>query len=131
MKKTHKNMTLGMSIGMCFGVAMGCTWGESIFGNPGTGLAMGIGIGMLIGMAIGAAKDNAVNRQLEEQGYTIKDIQPFSKNKEYSVLIVNWKGDEQTVLVSKGQLEAETLSVGDIVYLDKDGNLEQAYDDDE
>lgn len=130
MKKMHKNMTLGMSMGMCFGVAIGCTWGESVFGNTGTGLAMGMCVGMCIGMAVGAAKDNAVNRQLEEQGYTIKDIQPSSKNNEYSILIINRKGEEKIVTVSKGQMEAENLSVGDIVYLDEDGNLEQAYDDD-
>ena len=131
MKKMHKNMTLGMSMGMCFGVAIGCTWGESVFGNTGTGLAMGMCVGMCIGMAVGAAKDNAVNRQLEEQGYTIKDIQPSSKNNEYSILIINRKGEEKIVTVSKGQMEAENLSVGDIVYLDEDGNLEQAYDDKE
>ena len=130
MKKMHKNMTLGMSMGMCFGVAIGCTWGESVFGNTGTGLAMGMCVGMCIGMAVGAAKDNAVNRQLEEQGSTIKDIQPSSKNNEYSILIINRKGEEKIVTVSKGQMEAENLSVGDIVYLDEDGNLEQAYDDD-
>ena len=130
MKKMHKNMTLGMSMGMCFGVAIGCTWGESVFGNTGTGLAMGMCVGMCIGMDVGAAKDNAVNRQLEEQGYTIKDIQPSSKNNEYSILIINRKGEEKIVTVSKGQMEAENLSVGDIVYLDEDGNLEQAYDDD-
>ena len=130
MKKMHKNMTLGMSMGMCFGVAIGCTWGESVFGNTGTGLAMGMCVGMCIGMDVGAAKDNAVNRQLEEQGYTIKDIQPSSKNNDYSILIINRKGEEKIVTVSKGQMEAENLSVGDIVYLDEDGNLEQAYDDD-
>ena len=130
MKKMHKNMTLGMSMGMCFGVAIGCTWGESVFGNTGTGLAMGMCVGMCIGMDVGAAKDNAVNRQLEEQGYTIKDIQPSSKNNEYSILIINRKGEEKIVTVSKGQMEAENLSVGDIVYLDEDGNMEQAYDDD-
>ena len=91
---------------------------------------MGMCVGMCIGMAVGAAKDNAVNRQLEEQGYTIKDIQPSSKNNEYSILIINRKGEEKIVTVSKGQMEAENLSVGDIVYLDEDGNLEQAYDDD-
>lgn len=55
---------------------------------------------MTLGMALGTLKDNAVNKQLEEQ----------------------------TVIVSKCELESETLSVGDIVYLGEDGSLEQAYD---
>lgn len=28
-------------------------------------------------------------------------------------------------------METETFSVGDAVYLDKDGNIEQAYDDED
>ena len=131
MKKTHKNMTLGMSLGMCFGVAIGTAMGESWFGNSGTGLAVGLPVCMCIGMALGTAKDNAVNRQLEEQGYTIKDIRPSEDGKELCVLIVNNRGEEQTVAVSKGELEAETLSVGDVVYLDEDGSLEQAYNDED
>ena len=33
--------------------------------------------------------------------------------------------------MSNGELEAETLSVGDYVYLDEEGSLEKAYDDEE
>ena len=131
MKQTSKNMTLGMSLGMCFGVAIGCAFGQSLFGNVGTGMSIGLAIGMCLGLALGAAKDSAVNKQLEEQGYTIKDIQPSADMKEYSVIIVNKTGEEQIVIMSKGELEAETLSVGDYVYLDEEGSLEKAYDDEE
>ena len=75
--------------------------------------------------------NDVVVPQLEEQGYTIKDIRPSEDGKEFCVLIVNNKGEEQTVVVSKGELEAETLSVGDVVYLDEDGSLEQAYNDED
>ncbi len=131
MKTTHKNMTFGMSVGMCFGVAMGSALGESVFGNTGTGLAIGLCAGMCVGMILGAGKDHAVNQQLEEQGYIIKDIQQSTGKKEYSVLIVNKRGEERSVIISKGELEAETLSVGDVVYLDEEGSLERAYDDDD
>ena len=91
-----------MSLGMCFGVAIGTAMGESWFGNSGTGRAVGLPVCMCIGMVLGTAKDNAVNRQLEEQGYTIKDIRPSEDGKELCVLIVNNRGEEQTVAVSKG-----------------------------
>ena len=46
-------------------------------------------------------------------------------------MIVNKRGEEQTVRVSRGVMETESFSVGDAVYLDKDGNIEQAYDDED
>ena len=100
MKKTNKNMKVGISLGMCFGVAIGTTWGESVSGSSGMGLALGLCAGMLIGMGLGAIKDNAVNKQLEEQFYIIKDIKNSPETNGFSVLIVNKRGEEQTVIVS-------------------------------
>lgn len=131
MKKTRKNTTMGMSLGMCFGVAIGCAFGQSVFDNMATGMTLGLSIGMCLGMVLGAVKDNAINRQLEEQGYKIKDIHPSQEENFLYVIIVNYKGEEQTVIISKDELEAETLSVGDYVFLDEEGLLEKAYDDDE
>lgn len=131
MKKTSRYMSMGVSLGLCFGVAIGCAFGQSLFDNMGTGMCFGTGIGMCLGLAIGAAKDKAVNQQLEEQGYSIKTIQPTQDEKDYFVTIVNNKGEEQTITVSKGELEAETLAAGDYVYLDKEGGLEKVHFDDE
>ena len=90
-----------------------------------------LGEDIFLGEVLGAVKDNAINRQLEEQGYKIKDIHPSQEENFLYVIIVNYKGEEQTVIISKDELEAETLSVGDYVFLDEEGLLEKAYDDDE
>ena len=71
--------------------------------------------------------DREPDRESEIMDMVEKHVRQFFK-------VYQVKGcekNEKIVLVSKGQLEAETLSVGDIVYLDEDGNLEQAYDDKE
>lgn len=116
---------------MCFGVAIGCAFGQSVFDNMATGMTLGLSIVMCLGMVLGAIKDNAINRQLEEQGYKIKDIHPSQEENFLYVIIVNYKGEEQTVIISKDELKAETPSVGDYVFLDEEGLLEKAYDDDE
>ena len=39
--------------------------------------------------------------------------------------------EESVVIVPKGQMEEENFSKEDVVYLDEDGMLEQAYDKEE
>ena len=124
-KKTSRNRTLGMSLGMCFGVAIGTSFSNSLSIGQGLGLSMGLCFGMYIGMALGSHKDNIINQQLEEQGYTISHIEPAEAPKTFAVTIVNYAGEKQTIAVPKGELEAETLKIGDVVYLDEEGHLEQ------
>ena len=50
------------------------------------------------------------------------------QNEEYIITIENRLGEESIVIVPKGQMEAENFSKEDIVYLDDDGMIEQAYD---
>ncbi len=126
MKKTNKNTNMGMALGMCFGMSIGVSFGN-LFDNTGIGISMGLCIGMLLGLLIGAQKDKEVNKQMEEQGYSIKEIVSIS-DKEYIVTIVNKLGEEQNISVSKGEMEEEEFVVGDIVFLDEDGMLEQVYD---
>ncbi len=121
MKKTNKNRNMGMALGMCFGVSIGTSLG-TVFDNTSMGITLGLWIGMLIGFAIGAQKDKEVNKQVEEKGYVIKKIE------QYEVTIVDKLGEESVVIVPKGQMEAENLAIGDVVFLDDDGLLEQAYD---
>ena len=64
------------------------------------GSSMGLIIGMLIGLVIGAVKDEIVNKA----------------------------GEESVINVPKGQMEAEDFQIGDVVYLDDDGMIEQAFD---
>ncbi len=131
MKKTNKNMTMGMCLGMCFGVSIGTVIGQSVFDNMSTGTTMGLCLGMLIGMVIGAMKDKAVNEQIEEQGYVVKTITMQENEKTYSVVIENKNGNESIVIVPQGIMDEETFCVGDMVYLNEDGNIEQAYDKEE
>lgn len=99
--------------------------------NTGTGMCMGMCICMCIGIALGYAKDNAINKQLEEQGYTISHIESADAPKTFAVTIVNYAGEKQTLSVPKGELESDALKIGDVVYLDEEGHLEQVYADED
>lgn len=123
MKKTNKNTSLGIALGLCFGAAIG----TAVFKN----VALGVSVGMMLGLVLGVAKDNEVNRQLEQVGYTVKSICADSEGKEYSITIISKTGNETTVIVPKGVMEEESFEVGDAVFLTEEGGLEQAFDKDE
>lgn len=129
MKKTDKNMTMGMSLGMCIGAGLGSSLGSMVFQNAGIGVAIGICMGLSIGMAFGTMKDNAVNEQMENQGYSVKEIISDENNREYKVIIVNKSGEERTVTVGQGDMDVEQFKVGDYVFLNEEGHIEQVYDD--
>ena len=115
MKKTNKNRDIGMALGMCFGVSIGTALGSSL-GNLVMGPFMGMCIGMVIGIVLGSLKDKKVNKQIEENCYTIKDIKENNqkeKNKEYIITIINKLGEESVVIVPKGQMEEKNFSKGD------------------
>jgi len=125
MKKTSKNTNMGMALGMCLGVGVGTALG-SVFENMAMGTSLGLCIGMVIGLMIGAEKDRKANRQMEEKGYTVRDIR--QNGAEYSITIADKGGTEQVVTISKGEMEEESFEIGDVVFLDDDGSIEQAYD---
>lgn len=127
MKKTNKNTSTGMALGICFGVSIGTSIGSSL-DNIAMGSSMGMLFGMVIGFLVGAAKDKEINNQIEEKGYIIKAIKKNELNGEYIITIVNKLGEESDVIVPKGQMKEENISKEDVVYLDEDGMLEQAYD---
>ena len=127
LKKTNKNTSMGMALGMCFGVSIGTAFG-SMLGNTGLGISMGSGLGLLIGLVLGSLKDEEVNKQLLEKGYTIKTIKSQDEKQEYVITIVNHLGEESDVIVPKEQMEEETFESGDVVFLDEEGMIEQAYD---
>lgn len=127
MKKTSKNTSMDMAMGMCLGVSIGTSIG-TVFDNISMGSSMGLIIGMLIGLVIGAVKDEKVNKQMKEKGYTILSIKSNESNEEYIIVIVNKAGEESVINVPKGQMEAEDFQIGDVVYLDDDGMIEQAFD---
>ncbi len=118
---------MGMVLGMCFGLSLGTALG-SAFGNTATGTSLGLCIGMALGLLLGATKDKKVNKQIEDEGYTIKTIKEQEQTEEYTVTIVNKSGKETIVKVSKNQMDEEKFAVNDIVFLDDDGSIEQAYD---
>ena len=125
----HKYQTLGMSIGMCFGVSLGMSIGYFLFDNGPVGMCMGMSIGMFLGMTVGMAKDKRMKEQFEEKGYKILEInQKDEKQDEYLVKIIDKTGQENTVVVTKGDMDTEEFEVGDLVYLDEDGSLEQIFD---
>lgn len=68
----------------------------------------------MIGLIVARSKNNVIG--INEQ------------NEEYIITIENRLGEESIVIVPKGQMEAENFSKEDIVYLDDDGMIEQAYD---
>lgn len=129
MKKTNKHTNTGMALGMCLGVSVGTAIG-STFNNMALGSAIGLSMGMVIGLILGSRKDEEVNKQIEEKGYTIKEIRKSEVKDEYFVTIVNRWGDKSIVEVPKGQMEAEVFDVDDVVFLDEDGLIEQAYEKD-
>ena len=124
MKQTTKNAGTGAALGMCFGVAIGSAI-ESL------GIPIGLCLGMLIGLIIGANKDKIVNKQVAEKGYKIKAIEKNEVSNEYGIALVDNQGNEQTVSISSGTMETELFKVGDIVFIDEDGDIEQAFDEDE
>lgn len=124
MKQTTKNAGTGMALGMCLGVAVGSAIDR-------LGIPLGLCFGMLIGLAIGANKDKIVNKQVAEKGYKIKAIEKNEGSNEYGMTLVDNQGSEQTVSISSGTMETELFKVGDIVFIDEDGNIEQAFDKDE
>ena len=130
MKKTNKNTNMGMALGMCMGLSMGTALG-SLFHNLALGTSMGMCIGMVIGLVLGKKKDETVNQQIEEKQYTIKEIKKSEEKEDYTITLVDKCGVESVVIVPKGQVEAESFAIDDVVYLDEDGMIEQAYDTDD
>lgn len=124
MKQTTKNAGTGMALGMCFGAAVGSAIGS-------LGIPMGICFGMLIGLVIGANKDKIVNKQVAEKEYKIKAIEKNEVSNEYGITLVDNQGSEQTVSISSGTMKTELFKVGDIVFIDEDGDIEQAFNEDE
>ena len=124
MKQTTKNAGTGVALGMCFGVAVGSAI-ESL------GIPMGLCFGMLIGLIIGANKDEIINKQVAEKGYKIKAIEKNEGSNEYCITLVDNQGSERTVSISSGTMETELFKIGDIVFIDEDGDIEQAFDEDE
>lgn len=127
MKKTNKNANIGMVMGMCMGMCIGTSLG-SVFGNTAMGISLGMSIGLAIGIVIGLQKDEKVNKQLAEKEYKIKEIQQKKDHSEYDITIVSCSGEEVNVTVPKGQMETEIFHIGDIVFLDDDGLIEQAFE---
>ena len=80
---------------------------------------------------LGSQKDKEVNKQVEEEGYTIKDIKKNEEKEEYIITIVNRLEEESIVIVPKGQMEEENFQIDDVVFLNDDGLIEQAYDKDD
>ena len=124
MKQTTKNAGTGAAFGMCFGVVIGSAI-ESL------GIPIGLCLGMSIGLVIGAKKDEIVNKQVAEKGYKIKVIEKKEVSNEYGITLVDNQGNEQTVSISSSTMETELFKVGDIVFIDEDGDIEQAFDEDE
>ena len=92
---------------------------------------MGLCFGMLMGLIIGASKDKIINKQVAEKGYKIKVIEKNEGSNEYGITLVDNQGNEQTVSISAATMETELFKVGDIVFIDEDGDIEQAFDEDE
>ncbi len=124
MKKTTKNAGMGMALGMCFGVALGSA-------IDGLGISMGLCLGMLIGLVIGVGRDKIVNKQVEDKGYQITEIEKDDASNTYSITLTDNQGNIHTVSVSSETMQTESFLVGDIVFMNEDGTIEQAFDKDD
>lgn len=120
MKETHKNTNLGIALGLCFGV----TFGLTIFDN----LALGMLFGLAIGASFGAEKDKKINAQIEEQGYIIVAMKKTSPNT-YTIRLANKHGKERQIEKNAADIDSQNLRVGKVVYLNDDGHIELAYDE--
>ena len=127
MKETSKNTGIGMALGMCFGVSIGTALG-SAFNNLAIGTTLGLSVGMALGLAFGALKDSKVNSQLEKEGYTVKAVEPDEGGNRFAVTIVSKAGTERVFMLNKEQMEEQAFVIGDLVYLNEDGEIEQAYE---
>ncbi len=125
MKKSNKNLSLGMSMGMCIGISLGMVFGQILFDNIGVGMCIGLAIGMSFGMAIGAWKDQQINAAIQENGWEIQEIRPIDGTDSYSIILTDSKGTEKTVEVSATLMEAQAFCIGDTVLEKEDGSLEQ------
>lgn len=121
---------MGMCLGMCLGISIGTSLGN-VFENTPIGISLGLVIGLAIGLVLGSQKDSIVNSQIEEKGYKIKKIEKDEKSEEYIITIIDNLNKEVVVIVSEGEMETELFSVGDVVFFNKDGNIEQAFDKEE
>ena len=64
-------------------------------------------------------------------GYTIKEIKKNEEKEEFIITIVNRLEEESIVIVPKGQMEEENFQIDDVIFLNDDGLIEQAYDKDD
>ena len=117
---------------MCFGVALGSAFAGTLYkGYIAMGTSIGLSLGLLIGLVIGSLKDKVINEQIEEKGYTIKAIDKNENGKEYRIIIVSKSDEEVFVNIPLGIMETETVSVGNVGFLDEEGYIEQAFDEEE
>ena len=68
---------------------------------------------------------------LAQRRIKIKAIEKKEVSNEYGITLVDNQGNEQTVSISSSTMETELFKVGDIVFIDEDGDIEQAFDEDE
>lgn len=125
----NRYQSMGMSIGMCFGVSIGLAFGNLLFEHGTIGMCFGLPIGMLLGMAVGAAKDKKIREQLEEKGYKITAINRIGEGK-YEITVTDKNDNSKKVEIHNGEMEVEQFQIGDLVYIDEDGNMESLMDKD-
>lgn len=125
----NRYQSMGMSIGMCFGVSIGLAFGNLIFDHGTIGMCFGISIGMLLGMVVGAAKDKKIREQLEEKGYKITAINMIGEGK-YEITVTDKDDNSKKIEIHNGDMEVEQFQIGDLVYIDEDGNMESLMDKD-
>lgn len=123
MKQTHRHMVLGMSLGMCMGTGIGVALGTAMSGGIGTGMCLGLCFGMSVGMALGALRDREINRQIEEKGYTVREIVTLETG-DAAVTVEDKTGALRTVTVPAKEAKQMELSVGSVVFLGETDHLE-------
>ncbi len=115
MKKTNKYTVMYMPLGMVLGLAFGILIYGIPSGSIAVGMSIGIGVGLCFGVAIGAAKDAKINKQLEEFGYTVKEVNKTDDG--YDLIIRDKNGSERAMPISEKTQAKERFKPGDSVYV--------------
>ena len=67
--------------------------------------------------------------QLAEKGYKITEISKIGKDK-YEITVSDKNDHTKKVEIYSGDMEFEQFQIGDLVYIDEDGNMESLMDKD-
>lgn len=126
MKKSRKYTGIYTATGMCMGSGIGVCFGVSL-DHLGLWMPVFLCIGLAVGAALGKRKDDAINAQIEEKGYTIQKMEYNEEEKTYQIVVVSKEGDQLDINVPESVAKSQKLEVGTLVYIDENNNVDNPF----